>query len=295
LAPLLLERWRRRELGVGGQDALEAQLRAFWKQALEEGLTVNATAVDAAGFMRHLAERLFPTGTLREAVELVRPQDLFLAYACLQGDPAALAKVSEELIPQAARTVSRIDPAPDFLEEVLQLIRERLLVTVEGRPARLSEYTGRGALGAWVRTLATRLAVDVSRRRRPERPAPEDASLSGVLVGGGNLELGLLRARHQEHFKQALRGALAELSQRDRNVLRLRFLDDLTGEQIARLHGVHATTVMRWLDRAQAEVLRGTRAQLQERFGVEGTELDSLFRALQSDLDMSLRQFLVSA
>ena len=79
---------------------------------------------------------------------------------------------------------------------------------------------------------------------------------------------------------------------RDRNLLRQHYLDGLTMETIAPLYQVHRITIVRWMEKARAALGKATRHQLSSRLQVERTELESILRLIDSELDMSVRALL---
>jgi RNA polymerase sigma factor (sigma-70 family) len=90
----------------------------------------------------------------------------------------------------------------------------------------------------WIVRVATNLALDVVRRKRPPvAPARSDADGSDTVV---------LRA--------ALVAALARLPERQRRVVVLRYLVDLPEAEVASLLGVSAGTVRSTLSRATARL-----------------------------------------
>jgi hypothetical protein len=57
---------------------------------------------------------------------------------------------------------------------------------------------------------------------------------------------------------------------------------------------VHGSTVSRWLTALRASVLEDVRVRLAERLGLAGNyaDVDSLIRAVQSELDLTLSRLL---
>jgi RNA polymerase sigma-70 factor (ECF subfamily) len=107
-------------------------------------------------------------------------------------------------------------------------------------------------------------------------------------------ELELVKRRHSEDFEAAFRDALAALAPRQRNVLRLHFVDGLTIAAIGAVHRVHRATAARWLAGARADVLERTRSALRARLRLTPTEVDSLVAVVQSRLDVNLRALLAT-
>jgi RNA polymerase sigma-70 factor (ECF subfamily) len=210
--------------------------------------------------------------------------DLYLACACAVGDPAALAAFDTSVLSQVGSFVSRIDASPPFADEVRQALRERLLVARGPLPPRIAEYSGRGALGAWVRVAAVRVAIDL------HRDPPDTARLSAAPAIARELspDLQLLKARHQSDYEDALRGAFLTLDAKERNLLRMHFVDGLTVDRIGLIYQVHRATAARWVQAVREKLLHEVYRCLGSRLRLSPTELDSLTALVQSQLQISL-------
>jgi RNA polymerase sigma-70 factor (ECF subfamily) len=206
--------------------------------------------------------------------------DLYLACACATGEARALSLFEQRFMPEVASYLRRATPA--LVDEVRQALRERLFV---GASARISAYTGRGPLGAWLRTVAARLAVDL-RASQPARATAEALSTTP------DPELDYLKARYQPVFREALQAALAGLSVAERNMLRLHFLDGLTATQIAALERVAVSTVTRALERTRRRIVDETKRHFAARLALPRGESQSVLRLVRSHLDVSIRKFL---
>ncbi len=240
-------------------------------------------AVDEAALAAHVA-RVDPEGTCE------RLPDLVVAFAAARGDATAIGLVEHILVDiRPSLLVLRL--SPEALDEVLQQVRARLLMTAsDGTPPRLEAYGGKGPLGAFVRVVATRLAL--SARRAHDPLAGTDDGLATLAADQDSAELATLRATHAETFRAALHAALAELEPEQRSVLRLQLLDGLGVDEIGLVHRVHRATAARWIVRAKEDLRKRTRRQLEARLALRGPELESLVAALQSRLDLSLERVL---
>jgi RNA polymerase sigma-70 factor (ECF subfamily) len=98
------------------------------------------------------------------------------------------------------------------------------------------------------------------------------------------------RETHRDAFKQAFAHAIASLTPQQRNLLKHRFVDDLTVEQIGGLYGVHKATVSRWLDSARLVLAKRTKTSFQQATGATPSEMRSLVRVLESNVELSLRR-----
>jgi RNA polymerase sigma-70 factor (ECF subfamily) len=105
-------------------------------------------------------------------------------------------------------------------------------------------------------------------------------------------ELEHLRRVYTAEFREALLAALGELSAHDRNILRQQYVYRMTIDQIGAIHGVHRVTASRWEVKARTALLAKTRRGLLRQLRIDATELDSIMRVIQSQLDVSLLRYL---
>jgi RNA polymerase sigma-70 factor (ECF subfamily) len=103
----------------------------------------------------------------------------------------------------------------------------------------------RGSEATWLLAIARNALVDHHRRRRPELAAPEELP-EGPPHGPRTVP----GPEERLAGSSELLAALAELSDRDREVLALRFGGDLTGPEIASLLGLSLANVQQILSRS---------------------------------------------
>src|SRR5262249_57644413 len=94
--------------------------------------------------------------------------DLYLAFACGAGIPGALAAFESKYMARVPSLIARLDPAGRLTDEVIQTLRVQILVPDARGRARILDYSGRGALIAWLRVSAIRATLKL---RRPQRRA----------------------------------------------------------------------------------------------------------------------------
>ncbi len=158
---------------------------------------------------------------------------------------------------------------------------------------KIRSYTGRGALGAWVRAVTVRQAISMGRRRSPLDLAAGEVPMEVRALA--DPERDYLQARYGAQLRRALHEAVAQLPAEDRNLLRFRFVDELTLDELARVFDVHRATVARRLAKARQQVRQIALTQLRGQLRVDGPEMDSLVRLVRSQLDLSLSGLLASA
>lgn len=216
--------------------------------------------------------------------------DLFLACAAGDGDRVALEALEDRYVAPARFAVKRLDARPEFIDDVIQELRAKLLLPPEPRILR---YGGRGPLLAWIRVAATRIAIDALRavRELVGREAADPEALEQVDFGP---EVQLLRSAYREAFKEAIAAAVAALSPKDRNLLRRHLIEHMTLEEMAAPYGVHPATVARRLMGLREEIATAVRDHLAVRQRSQGgaTSLESLAQAIRSEVYVSLAPLL---
>ncbi|OJT20911.1 transcriptional regulator [Archangium sp. Cb G35] len=280
------------------EGALVGEPLATLEERLGRGLSTARAAwpgvdLDGARFAAHLARHL-SADSPAESLEALHLADLYLACACAEGLPLAHAAFEARVLPEVHVAVARLKLPPSSVDEVRQLVRQKMLVPGPETPARLAAYPGTGPLSGWVRAAALWIALDLQRQRSNQDVSMEDSTLSLLVDPGDDPELVYLKTTYRAEFNTAFTQALANLSPRERNTLRLKYLDGLSIDQLGALYGVHRATAARWVVAAQQALLEETRRLLTERLRLTGSQLDSVLRLISSQIDVSLSRLLRS-
>jgi RNA polymerase sigma-70 factor (ECF subfamily) len=245
--------------------------------------------VDRSLFITHLQALVPVNGRTQEDLDALHLEDLYLACACLAGQKGAISVLDRDYLGRACLGLPGVSPGADQEHEVRQALRTRLLLAQDGKPPRLAAYAGKGPLGAWLRVAAARMLTDL---RRADRPRGRD-SLAPALVSA-DPELAFLKRRYSPELAFALEATIAELPPKERTVLRLHYFEGMSTYSIAKMYGVHGTTIVRWLARARDTIIQDTRARLRKKLAIEDEELDTLIGLAQSQLNFSIRRYLTS-
>ena len=240
--------------------------------------------LDAPRFVRRLAQ-CRPKGAPLDAwLGSLHAADLYLACACAEGIPAALDVLEREHLSLVPTYLAGMRPADDFVDDVAQALRERLLVRAGDGPPRIAEYAGRGALGSWLRVVTVRLALERRRKRTEELGGDEGAEAAAA----ADPELELLKRRYEGELNAAFRAAVGALTGDQRRLLRMHFVEGATLDALGVTWNVHRATVARWLAAARQEILAGARRRLGEKLSLRPAELESLMGVMRSRIDLRL-------
>ncbi len=211
-------------------------------------------------------------------------EDLYLAWACAQGAPRALALFRQRYRPIIAAAVRRF---PIGWDEVEQQIDVRLFVPADGKPGRIARYSGTGPLGAWVRTFATRTALDELRRTRPGQPAAVDEVQAATGPG-----VALERAHHVPIVRQVIEACLAEVPAADRLVFKLHVIEGVSLDQVATLVHRHRSSLHRTVERVRARLAEEVPRRLARQLVASPDEVAALVADVWSRLSISVARVL---
>jgi RNA polymerase sigma-70 factor (ECF subfamily) len=246
--------------------------------------------VDVSTFSAELARRLGAAATPAQ-LERVRADHAYLAIACAKGDPGAIRRFQAEFLDEVASAGLRLRARPDQIDEVGGHVSRILFVSEPGRPAAVSEFSGRGDLRSYIRVIATRELVRVINKGRREIGVLDDAVLD-MMSPIESPELDYLRERYRTGVNDALRAALATLADEPRALLRYSLVDGWSVDRIGAVYGIHRATAARRVAAARELLAAAIRAELAARLSITIAEVDSIVGMVQSRIDVSLERLL---
>lgn len=229
---------------------------------------------------------------LRAFFLALRVEELALARACAAGSNPAwdifLTRYRDKLYLSALR-VAREDSAARELSDALYADLYGTALRDGVRVSKLASYTGRGSLEGWLRTVLAQEYVNRYRRTR-RLVSLDEESEEGVQFQAPEPEPAVSA---DPRLESATDEALADLSGEDRMILSAYFLDGRTLAEIARMLGVHESTISRKLDKlakaVRKQILAGlSRRGMTRRQAEEALQID--VRDLQLDIRRSLAQ-----
>jgi len=262
-------------------DALLLRAREAWPQAKLSGR-------DYAAHLAHVAPE---ADDVAAALDDMNTDDLYLAAACAKGDEGALRHFEKAILPKAERAAARIDGDPGFIDEVMAEVRVKLLVGQDDKPPRIVAYLGRGPIAHWVQVTAMRVAQTFKRRGARREVAMEIPDVVASVLGD-DPELAPFADQLRGPFAEAFNEALQELSARERNVLRLYLIEEVSAEKIGKMYRVHRATVARWIAQARRSVHLSTKKRLADRLELQPMSFESVMGQMMSGVDLSLASFL---
>ncbi|WNG50317.1 RNA polymerase subunit sigma-70 [Archangium minus] len=272
---------------LGAMEGLEELLQRH----LEAGRTAwPSVQLPTEAFVRHLARHLPPADTLAQALQQLYAADLYLACACAAGESQALLAFEQHVL---QKVPSRLGQLPaSTVDEVLQVLRQRLLMSASGTAPKIADYAGRGPLAGWVRISAVRVAGELATHEGRQELFGEPPAALERMLAADDPERVLAREDSRQALTQSLQAALARLSERERALLRMHHIHGLTMDRLATMYGEPRSSVARRVVQARERLLKLTRLELSSRLKLEGRELESLLGWVSSRLDVSLHRLM---
>ena len=272
---------------LGGPELLEPLLQRTLAAARQAwpGLLLGDT-----DFLMHLAKH-WPKDRSPRGLALLHCSDLYLACACARGEAKAISVFEQTFFPKLRAQLTRRAGSAGLAADAEQFLRSKLFLAQGAAPPRIAGYSGKGSLLHWTQAVMVRAVIDL-RRAEPDYLPLEDSD-HGLEAEGFDPEHLLMKAQTRRHFKSAFRTAAATLSPEQRNLLRLH-AQGVTFEKIGALYGVHRSTALRRVAAAHQLVLDEIRRLLAARLQLGRSELDSLMRLAESQLEVSLGPLLES-
>ncbi len=268
---------------LGAQlDALLGAGRSAWPKISLEPET----------FVEHLGRHAKESGSPLSFLEHVHASDLYLAAALVRHDRAALAYFEEQFMAHVPEYVMRVRVGRDVVDEVKQKLRERLLMgRIDERAGadasppepKIAEYSGKGALGGWLRVAAVRTALNQVRGgAQPADKGIEELSFSV------DPELAYLKEHARDLFDDAFRRVLGALDPNERTILRLHYIEGLTMDQLSSLYKTPRSTIARRVAEAREQILAATETVLRDERGLSPSAVASVIRQARSQLRVTI-------
>jgi RNA polymerase sigma-70 factor, ECF subfamily len=215
----------------------------------------------------------------RELIAGLRVEELVLARACAAGEERAwqdfLIRFREKLF-EAALGITKDDVAGRELADSLYADLYGTTTREGRRVSKLEFYTGRGSLEGWLRTVLAQEFVNRYRRQR-RLVSLEEKKEEGVQLAAAAAEP---VASADPRVEAATDEALAQLNAEERFILSAYFLDGRTLAEVARMLGVHESTVSRKVER----ITTALRKKIRQGLTVRGMSKRQAEEALEADV-----------
>jgi RNA polymerase sigma-70 factor len=212
-----------------------------------------------------------------EAFAKIHHEDLYLAIACSRNDRVAWEYFADDYAPLLRNFAAQACRNSDESEDLAQEITTRLLKD----KTRMAGYNGRGSMAGWLRVAVSHAAID--RFRRTNRlTSLEELQERGPKTVLRNPEKKQGEETLDSRWGPAFTGIAAEclrrLPARDRLMLCLYYLQNVSLKDLGRQLGIHEATASRWLERIRRDIRKQVEREIREKHGLRSAEMESLWK-----------------
>ena len=281
---------------VPNAEAVQVQPSAAVREFAERNyLTSGAMqfGMDAGALARVLAQVVghgCPADDEQRILASVHIEELVLARACAYGDERAweifIARFRRTLHESAYKIAGNDSVARELADS---LYAELYGVDAKGqtRTSKLLYYQGRGSLQGWLRVVVAQEYVN--RYRSVKRESSLDEAVEeGAQFVAAQPE----RTIYDPRVEKAAAEELATLSAEERFLLAAYYLDRRTLAEIAKLQGVHESTISRKLERVAMVVRKRLRTRLMDAGMTAGQAEEAMEEVDVRDLQVKVRESL---
>lgn len=259
---------------------------------------------------------------IRQYLSELQANDLFLAMACARGSEHAWWEFDQSHRSYIERIARHMASAETYAEEVIDHVYVELYGTrvVDGaRMSKFATYSGRGSLRGWMRTVVWHAIIDLHRAKHDEVSVDEWAEAGGeadirpgwnpaIQSGESAMMESIVYERYRKVTSEALDSSMSELEDHEKLLLLYYHVEELKLREIARLvemptsplrswfqrksqkrddepdARVHESTVMRWLDKTYAKILKSFKACLNKQHNLKHDEVKLCLEMAMTDL-----------
>jgi len=253
------------------------------------------TAQDFAGVLQEVAAKyLPPTADPAEVSDFLahlRLEELGLARACARGNEKAwevfLTRYREKLY-NAAHSIVQSDANARELADSLYADLYGTREADGRRNSKLNSFTGRGSLEGWLRAVLAQEYVNRFRRQQRLVSLEEQTEAGAQFEAESPDPSQSIDARLCEATDQAI----ASLAPEDKFILANYFLDGRTLAEIAKLVGVHESTISRKVEKITAWVRKSILSGLMKR-GMSRREAEQSMEVEVTEIPVNVRRGLM--
>lgn len=213
-----------------------------------------------AAHIRAISAKYAASGNLAELEKFVaslHASDLYLCLGCARQNGRAWQYFAAGFHPCISRLAASVSVSEEEATELTDCVIVDLYLPDRSGRSRIASFDGRSSLATWLRVMVSHRAVNQRKRSRHQPLGVEHLPETADDAALRRLDAELREHRYGDALHEALRGACATLSERERLVLRLRFCETQKVQEIAARIQVHPSNITRQIERV-CERLRAT-------------------------------------
>lgn len=259
---------------------------------------------------------------IEEFLNSVQAEDLFMAIACAEGNERAWWEFDQNHRAYLERVSRHLASSDLNAQEVVDRVYVELYGTriVDGkRVSKFANYSGKGSMRGWLRTVIWHSLVDMHRASHDEISLDEmtenvgegyaHSSFADADLGGEEEMIDeISRARYRDAIVSSIEKAFSALHDHEKLLLLYYHSENLKLREIARLvekpesplrkwfqrkssvrkkdpsSRIHESTIMRWLEKTYKKILRSFNELLRTEHRLEPREIEICLDLATKDL-----------
>lgn len=289
--------------------------------AMEECLKKSLTKT-ARKFISTNPSEAVSAGEVKDFLRQLQADDLFMALACANGNERAWWEFDQQHRAYLERVARHLSSTEIDAQEVIDTVYVELYGTrvVDGeRVSKFATYSGRGSLRGWLRTVIWHSIVDLHRASHDEISLDEmtenlgegytHSSFVETKLGGEEEMIEkIAKDRYRKATLNSIENAFATLDNHEKLLLLYYHVENLKLREIAKLvetegsplrgwfqrksatreknpeSRIHESTIMRWLEKSYAKVLKIFREELFSTHSLSEDEVEICMELATQDL-----------
>lgn len=206
-------------------------------------------------------------------IRTLHTTDLYLGMACARGTEAAWDRLTLMYGGYIQAIANFATSANSAATEIADNVLVDLFLPGPSGQSRIASYEGRSSLATWLRVVVSHHAANERERfsNRMGSPSVPDIADEQAL---SRMDASLRAWRYEGMILASLRSSCDCLTERERLILLLRYDDGLQFGQIARLFGVHQSTITRQIERACKRLREEVIATLSSKYYLNSAEIN---------------------
>lgn len=311
-------------------DSCERILKELFGCCVEKAPNFGVTEERFWGSLRKSARKFVPVRSgeslgeqeIESFLRSVQVDDLFMALACADGNERAWWEFDHQHRSYLERVARHLASSDLNAQEVVDRVYVELYGTriVDGqRISKFANYSGKGSIRGWLRTVIWHSLVDLHRASHDEVSLDEMTENVGEGHAHSNFaetELGgetemideIARNRYREATVASITSAFTSLDDHEKLLLLYYHAENLKLREIAKLvenpksplrkwfqrksavrkkdpsSRIHESTIMRWLEKTYKKVLKSFSTSISTTYGMDQRELEICLELATQDL-----------
>lgn len=282
---------------IGNQKSeLDAHIETVYLQGVAAHGDLGLTPEDSAADLKSIINReLGASRTLSAAIKLtasLNAEDLYLTEACAHNSNSAWNRFFSLYNDHIRNVAHGICSTHQEARELASSMLGHLFFRDAKGRSRIASYGGRGSLRTWLATMIKHRVINQSQLKSSQAISLDALRHLACAEGNSRPDAALLRNRYRDAIEDSFKAAADQLNERERLVLVLRFGDEMSGVEIARMLDVHPAQITRTIKQAQLKLRTAVLRRLDTHHGLSALAIKECIALILATVETSIVRFI---